>query len=242
MRSLRRHRFVTTLLLALVTTACATTKRHGALVVDDVRAIGRSARDADARDWARAGAVVAAVAATTALDDEARDVTHGERLDRLSANVTPFGGRYSDRVLAGFLVAGLARRDARAKAVAFDGFVTSLLASKIATPALKAVIPRQRPGGGDESFPSNHATQAFGVASVIDAHYERRWVGVAAYGVATLVAWARVHDDVHYLSDVVAGAVIGTAVGRLVVRTNERSRSRWTIAPAPGGAVVTIRF
>lgn len=229
---------IITLLLALATTACATSKRYGALVVDDVRAIGQSVRESDARDWARVGLV----AATTVLDDEARDFIRNDRLDELSENVGPFGGRYSDRVLAGFLVAGLVRRDSRAKAVAFDGFVTSLLASKIATPALKAIVPRERPNGGDESFPSNHATQAFGVASVIDAHYEPRWIGVTAYGIATLVAWSRMHDDAHWLSDVVAGAVIGTTIGRLVVRTNERSRSKWTIQPMRRGAVVTIRF
>jgi len=62
------------------------------------------------------------------------------------------------------------------------------------------------------------------VASVIASHYDQRWVGVSAYGIAALVGYARMTDDAHYLSDVVAGAVIGTTIGKLVVRTNQRAR------------------
>ena len=68
------------------------------------------------------------------------------------------------------------------------------------------------------------------------------WVGATAYGVAALVGYARMAHDAHYLSDVVAGAVIGTTIGKLVVRTNERSRAKWAIAPARRGVMVSIRF
>ena len=80
------------------------------------------------------------------------------------------------------------------------------------------------------------------MASVIASHYDQRWVDVGAYGIAALVGYVRMTHDAHYLSDVVAGAVIGTTIGKLVVRTNQRARAKWTIAPARGGVVVSVRF
>jgi len=141
------------------------------------------------------------------------------------------GGRYADRVIAGYALAGLLRHDEKQKNVAFDALVSSLIASHAITPALKSAVHRERPSGSDDqSFPSNHATQAFAVASAIAAHDDRRWVDVLAYGIATSVSYARIHHDAHWLSDVVAGAIIGTTVGRTVVLVNGRERGRVRVA------------
>ena len=47
------------------------------------------------------------------------------------------------------------------------------------------------------------------------------------------------HDNVHYLSDVVFGATLGTIAGRTVT---EHGRETWsfTPAPVPGGAAILI--
>ncbi|MCM3487643.1 phosphatase PAP2 family protein, partial [Kocuria rosea] len=65
------------------------------------------------------------------------------------------------------------------------------------------------PPVGDWSFPSNHATIAFAVATATVLMVRRRWVGVV-YGLAALTAAARVVEGVHYPHDVVAGALVGT--------------------------------
>lgn len=218
--------------LIFLLTGCATAKRWGSLTVEDARAIAR------ARPSARTLLAAGAVVASTALDETVRDAARASTKNtagEIAAVVEPFGGRYSDRVMAGFLLAGLARDDSRMKAVAFDSFISSLVASKGVTPLLKRAIDRERPNGGPDSFPSNHATQAFAVASVVAAHYDSAWIDGLAYGVATLVGASRIYHDDHWLSDVVAGGIIGTATGRLIVRTNNRARSTWTVMPIYDG-------
>ena len=216
----------------------------------DAREIVSAPARADAEQWKRAALIGGAIATSFAIDDALRDVAQAnssESNDNVAEAITPFGGRYSDRALLGFLGAGLIARNDRAKAVAFDGLVASMVASKVLTPALKEITRRERPNdGADDSFPSNHATQAFAIASVVAAHYDSRWVDAAAYGLASLVGASRIYDDVHWTSDVIAGAVIGTATGRFIVATNNRRRATWSVAPIYDrqrrGAMVTFTF
>jgi undecaprenyl-diphosphatase len=69
------------------------------------------------------------------------------------------------------------------------------------------------------SMPSGHAATAFAAAVAVGiVHPRLRWPLV---GLASLVALSRVWLGVHYLSDVLAGAAIGTAVavaGWLAIR------------------------
>ena len=51
---------------------------------------------------------------------------------------------------------------------------------------------------------------------------------------ATLVAYARIHHQAHFLSDVTAGALIGTVTGLAVVHRNEDARHRFAFAPLLG--------
>lgn len=238
-----------------MTTGCAS-NRWVDLAAHDAREVVSAPARASARTWKRAVVVTGAVLATSALDESVRDFAldhRGKAADDASEALTPFGGRYSDRVMLGFLAAGLIGKNERAKAVAFDAFVSSVIASKLVTPALKAAIGRDRPNAassafefdGGSAFPSNHATQAFAVASVVAAHYESRWVDAAAYGLATLVGAARVYDNAHWFSDTVAGAAIGTVTGRFIVATNRKHRSTWTVAPIyhrdRRGVLITIQ-
>ena len=59
---------------------------------------------------------------------------------------------------------------------------------------------------------------AFAVAAVVSGQYRgKKWVPWVAYGTASLVAGSRVALGRHYVSDVVAGAVLGRSIGRMVV-------------------------
>jgi membrane-associated phospholipid phosphatase len=221
-------RFLLVLASSLFTVACSTA--YPKLAVHDVAEVAK----APVREWRTTALAAGAVAATVLVDDELADLARRNQSDALGEvfeTVEPLGGGASDKVIAGFLLYGFARDDDRAKNVAFDAFVSHLIASRGITPALKAAVHRDRPNGTGDSFPSNHATQAFAVATVIASHYERPWVRWAAYGLATGVGLARVYHDAHWTSDVVAGAIIGTFVGRTVVTTNKRERTRWVIEP-----------
>ncbi|HEV8375407.1 MAG TPA: phosphatase PAP2 family protein [Candidatus Polarisedimenticolia bacterium] len=98
---------------------------------------------------------------------------------------------------------------------------------------LKAATGRNRPssrGIGDfadydhtkgehvGSFPSGHATGAFAVATVFAGMYpDHRWVSWVAYGTAGLIGVSRVSLARHYPTDVIAGALLGNSMGRMVL-------------------------
>ena len=85
---------------------------------------------------------------------------------------------------------------------------------------IKFLVRRERPQGDwggiyrntdPHSFPSGHAARAFLIA-VIASALAPAWLATLLWIWAPLVALARVAMGVHYLSDVVAGAVLGMVV------------------------------
>lgn len=66
----------------------------------------------------------------------------------------------------------------------------------------------------DYSFPSGHAAAAFAVAVVLLRLMPRR-IGVPATIAAALIALSRLYVGVHYLTDVLAGVLIGSLVALL---------------------------
>lgn len=87
--------------------------------------------------------------------------------------------------------------------------------------SLKFLIRRRRPEGewgsiyrntDPHSFPSGHAARAFMIALVATA-LGPTWVGLLLWVWAPLVALARVAMGVHYVSDILAGGIVGIIVG-----------------------------
>ncbi|MFL5478285.1 MAG: phosphatase PAP2 family protein, partial [Gemmatimonadaceae bacterium] len=74
------------------------------------------------------------------------------------------------------------------------------------------------------SFPSGHTTTAFAFASTVTRETQFFWphagflVGTIFYGGASLVGISRIYNNMHWASDVVAGAAIGTIMGLHVVK------------------------
>lgn len=90
-----------------------------------------------------------------------------------------------------------------------------------------------------DAFPSGHTSTAFSVASVYAHSYiDRPWVGVTAYSLASLTALSRIHDDVHWASDVFFGAALGWYVGRTIVQND----SRLLVIPTGNGVTVQYRL
>lgn len=105
--------------------------------------------------------------------------------------------------------------------------------------ALKFSVRRTRPNGSKYSFPSGHSAATFALAAVLERHlgYRLAWPTIA---IATYVGTSRLHDNVHYLSDVMFGAALGTAVGWTVV--GRHGRSNYAVAPVPvnGGFAIMV--
>ncbi len=75
--------------------------------------------------------------------------------------------------------------------------------------------PVRRPS--TSSFPSGHASSAFFAATVLTAMAGKRSAPLW-FGLAGIVALSRPYVRIHHASDVLAGAALGLALGRLAVR------------------------
>ena len=117
-------------------------------------------------------------------------------------------------------------RHRRAPMTALTVAVAFGLGSLAAT-VIKVLVDRDRPTTGalielptTASFPSGHATTAFAAAVALALLVPR--TGWWAIPLAAVIAYSRVFLGVHYWSDVVAGALIGTAVAVWVVSVRRR--------------------
>jgi membrane-associated phospholipid phosphatase len=76
------------------------------------------------------------------------------------------------------------------------------------------------------AFPSGHATTAFTAATLLS---DGTGAGPAYFGLAALVAVSRVYTRMHHGSDVLAGALLGLAMGQVAKRAlaalDRRSRT-----------------
>jgi len=226
------------------------------LFVVDARSIFTAPAHWTGHDWAVFGIGAATIAGLTLADKHLRtEALRGDApLETTLANDFRYFGNYATFSLLGaFYIGGRIGHDNKAQETALDGLVASVLAGGIIAGVLKEVTGRYRPSthkgvysfrpfSGNASFPSGESTEAFAAGSVIAAQYPHLWVEIAAYGTASLVAFARMREDGHWASDVVAGALLGTTVGRAVVHLNKRLRARVSVAPllAPRAQGVTI--
>jgi len=72
------------------------------------------------------------------------------------------------------------------------------------------------------SFPSGHSTTAFATATALTLEYPKWYVIVPSYAYAGTVAYSRMHLGVHYPSDVLAGALIGSGCAWLSHIVNKK--------------------
>lgn len=102
----------------------------------------------------------------------------------------------------------------------------SLFATLVIVTVLKLLIARERPLPEIDfsliaySFPSLHAAVSFAVVPILDREFPRLkylWVIIGI-----LVAISRVYLQLHYLSDVIAGALIGYIIGITTYYFNQK--------------------
>lgn len=84
------------------------------------------------------------------------------------------------------------------------------------------------------SFPSGHAAGSFAVATFValraQAYTGKAWlVALVMYVYAFLVAWSRPVLGVHYPSDIVAGAVLGSLIGWGFATLLAHAQATWTV-------------
>jgi membrane-associated phospholipid phosphatase len=234
-------------------------KNYWYLVVLDVKEVFTAPARWDTRDWLLLGGVAASIGTVAVFDEDIERAIRRHRNDTLTSifdNVQPLGNEYAIGVIGTFYIAGEIFKDPRAKNTALDAISASAIASGIIDNALKYVVGRGRPTdnqgaynfqpfSGRDSFASGHATEAFALASVISEHYNTPWVQFTSYGLASMVGYARLNNNRHWPSDVLAGAVIGTFVGKTVVHFNQNHRKislQPIVAPDIHGAQISVSW
>lgn len=147
---------------------------------------------------------------------------------------------YSDNILSplvmgGFALHGAIKKDNYSMQTAII-VAQSYVFNGIMVQAVKTIAGRQRPYNspgdplnwkpfsGGSSFYSGHTSTSFAVASVVAYRYrDVKWVPWVSYGLATLTGIQRIYYNKHWTSDVLMGAVAGTATGIFLSKAWENS-------------------
>ena len=143
-------------------------------------------------------------------------------------------------------IVGRWNHEPRVQHIGMDMLEAQILAEGIVE-ATKYIVQRPRPLNAQGqpttsgySFPSGHAAVTFATATVLQQHFGWK-AAVPTYLIATYVATSRLHDNVHFASDVVMGATAGIIIGRSVT-WHGRNTFTLDIAALPGGLGGQIRW
>lgn len=104
---------------------------------------------------------------------------------------------------------------------------SSLAMAGVVVTVAKFVTGRARPSGDNEaedfqpfsgktSAPSGHAAMAFALAASLGEEVHNGWASAGLYTLAATTAWSRVNDDVHWFSDIAAGALVGIVAAKFM--------------------------
>jgi membrane-associated phospholipid phosphatase len=228
---------------------------------EDAVAIVKAPAAWERGDWTLFGGTIAGIGGFMAGD---RDATQwalrnqSASRDTAARYVSKFGAEVAVGLSAGLLAGGLAFGERDVRDTGRDAVEASILSGLLTNVVFKFAFGRERPVvsngatvfkpfSSNASFPSGHATEAFSVASVIAMRSDGWVVPTLSYTVASLVTVSRVYQRAHFPSDVLAGAVFGTAVGRFVVGRHQPPRpaareTEVTVVPLPGGVALRLSY
>ncbi|WP_421753700.1 phosphatase PAP2 family protein [Croceimicrobium sp.] len=204
---------------------------------------------ADAWYWAAGGIAIGAVILAEEPIQNALQWTDPETANALSPFMKPFG----DPLIMGSVSAlgylgGWAFKNREIQDLS-SAALQSMLSAGIVVMALKLSFHRERPeeqwltdpyvfrgpsfNSNFLSFPSGHSATAFAFASSISAFYDDPlYLAIPLYSLAGLTAWQRVFTQKHWPSDVVAGALIGTFIGRKIGEWQRERSSKLSLEPS----------
>ena len=172
------------------------------------------------------------------VDDDVNAELHGSADFWLPGKWVGNTGVQMGAAAAVFAVGRLEHKD-KVSHLGMDLLRAQIITSGL-TVGLKYATNRERPDhSNSHSFPSGHASITFATATVIERHLGWRYSALG-YTIASYVAASRLHDNRHWLSDVVFGAAVGAIGGRTVT---QHGRNVWTMTPVPlpGGIALMAR-
>lgn len=159
------------------------------------------------------------------------NVNRNESLDTTFEHITNSYAVVSIGTPLTMYAVGLINKDLQLKKDAiFIG--ESVAASVFVTIVLKEAIKRDRPfvtypeiqkltSAGGYSMPSGHTSIAFATATSLSMAYPKWYVIAPSFVWASAVGYSRMHLGVHYPSDVIAGALVGSGSAYLTYKINK---------------------
>jgi membrane-associated phospholipid phosphatase len=203
----------------------------------------------DTQDWLYFGGTLAVIGGSHALDQRTRShfatganaVLDGKDRNSVRDALPAVALIAGTGVYAGFI------RDSDGYEETWSLLEAGVL-STVTGEALTYAAGRERPDAtsspnqwrhGGDSFPSVHASAAFAIGMVFaeSGNDEYRWIRrVVGYGIAGATGYIRVRNNVHWLSDTVAGAALGIATARFVLnRQGTENHAAMQFQPAKDG-------
>jgi membrane-associated phospholipid phosphatase len=180
----------------------------------------------DSGDWVAAGLITGGVAASSMFEEGLRKTIRGSRSqagDVLARLGFWYGTPYVT-VPATLLTygGGLAFGSDGVRNTGMMMMDVLLLVGLVQQPA-RMIAGRARPelgeghlsfkpfttANGRASFISGHAWSAFGISNILARQIDQGWAYVTFFSLAGIAGWSRLYADKHWLSDVLAGSILG---------------------------------
>ena len=129
---------------------------------------------------------------------------------QMSSDLSKYGDYWGTGVPEALIFAGQTYYDKENGIPAFEGFILG----GVVTHTAKTIIGRERPDSHTKTaLPSGHTQAAFSIAASMTESYGWK-VGLPFWCMGVFTGLSRLADNAHWLSDVAAGATIGTFFGR----------------------------
>ena len=200
-------------------------------------------------EWVKATALIGGVVVASALADKPVDRFVKKHQESAALRNWDKFGKAMPFALVGAAGAAFALGDDRLQNIGLISMQSVAAATGLALVG-KYAVGRARPeedrgpwssvGDGksrsDASFPSGHSAIAFAAVTPFAQEYDAPWL----YGVAALGSAGRVAGRKHWVSDTVAGSILGYAVGSWLWHAQrDQSKSGLSINPGPKEISVT---
>jgi membrane-associated phospholipid phosphatase len=204
----------------------------------------------DKEDWLEFGGAFIAIGAAHSFDERVRDhfatgskaiLNGGEDKNSLRDAAPTLALIAGTGLYAAFIDDRDGYREAWSlvEAGAFSGATAEVLGYATGRERPDATASANKWGKGGDSFPSLHTTVALAVGTVFaeSGNDEYRWIRrIIGYGAASATGYVRTSENVHWLSDSVAGAALGIATARFVLnRQGAQSHASLQFQPVKNG-------
>lgn len=214
----------------------------------------------DSEDWIKFSATIGITGIATLADKDVKNFSQ-RNLSNFSNGGFSIDKYYSVEFVGVSIITfygyGLVADNSRVRKLAIKLTEATFLAGSI-TLLTKTVMGRGRPykqksqyytspftfNNDFNSLPSGHTTLAFAYSTVMANEIDNIFWKVGWYSAASLVGYARIYHNQHWLSDVLLGAAIGYFSGEFVSDYNSTAKeeTQVNLFPTFNGLAVQIIF